>query len=180
VAKPKSYDDDRANLEAAQIILADKTEHYAGLPTAWAELFIRSAELNANQHFALRAEYGGVEAKIFELMEQLEVLSMLRAHVHTRKRHLVDRPETALRLREEIRNRIQASDRRALCGGRGGVAYDRALQQESEPLGRLRRPWRSPSPVAHVADSCGKEPWGRSERTLGDMYADDYVSTRRR
>jgi hypothetical protein len=66
--------------------------------------------MNADQHFALKAEYGGVVERIFELFDSLEALAILRTYVPNRNRHLLDRLETQLRLKEEIDNRLEESD----------------------------------------------------------------------
>jgi hypothetical protein len=70
--------------------------------------------MNANQHFALRAERDTTLEKIFELMDELEVLHVLRTYTPPRQRHLPDRLETQLRLREKIENQLGDSNLNAL------------------------------------------------------------------
>jgi hypothetical protein len=66
--------------------------------------------MNPNQHFSLRAEYGSVIDKIFELWDSIDALHILRTYTPNRKRHLLDRLETQLKLKEEIDNRLEESD----------------------------------------------------------------------
>jgi hypothetical protein len=49
-----------------------------------------------------RADYDEACARIFDLLEKLDALDILRSHVPTRNRWLFDRLETTLRLADRI------------------------------------------------------------------------------